>query len=293
MKEIIKRLLVMAAILIVTCEVGLRLRLAYLYRDPGWLLYHQFKFRTAEEIAKEDLPSYYRDRMFAPFKLVYKPEALSPGKDIITVESSALRSARRQLQKMLDQNAGYRWVEYSPTDDKQIVFSDNNIVLYEFLVYPDIYNTIKREARVMKRFLGATLDDFLYHNLAFYMHIDENVNFTVMDSDKTVKDYLGLLRQREEPLCKDIYEGGYENVVYVITPNIFDPGSPGGRIYLKYVKAAYAEMMGLLKKYRVRYIDMMNEKVAKEDFTDYFHLSPEGGRKISRKIIVNLDKMRF
>ncbi|MFH1593974.1 MAG: hypothetical protein ABID09_04700 [Candidatus Omnitrophota bacterium] len=283
-KEIIKRALVLSLILVFTCEIGLRVRLAYLYRNPEWLLYHQFKLRTEEEIS-EDLPQYYKDNMFKPYKLVYTQEAPKGTREIMTVESSALRSIRRQLEKIVKDRPDLEWIDRFPNENKEIVFSNNNIVLYELLVYPDIHNTLKREARVLKRFFGAKLDDFLYHNLAFYMHIDENINFTSMKSDKMLEGYLLLLKSREEPFCKSIYENKFKNVIYVITPNAFIQNSAGGRVYLKYVKAAYDAILEILERYDIPYIDLMNEEVEKSDFTDYFHLSPTGGERMSAKIL--------
>ncbi len=293
MKKIITRLLVLALILFFTCEIGLRIRLAYLYKNPDWLLYHQFKLRTAEEINTSDLPHYYIGNMFKPFNLVFRSASPKSPKEIITIESSALRSIRRQMQILLENNPDLKWIDYSPDKDKNIDFTNNNIVLYEFLVYPDIYNTLKRESRILKKIFGATMDDFLYHNFAFYMHIDENINFTSMNSDKVLEDYLKLLVSREEPFCKSINEFGYNNVFYVITPNGFDPNSPGGKIYLKYINSAYKEMLKLLDKYKVPCIDLMNEKVEKSDFNDFFHFSKVGGRKMSELIIEYLSKRGY
>lgn len=293
MKKIVIRILVMALILLATCEIGLRIRLAYLYREPGWLLYHQFRLRTEEEINKEEMPHYYKDNMFKPFSLIYRQESPQARKSIITVESSALRSARRQLQKMLEDNPRFMWKDYSPDEHKVIEFSNNDIVLYEFLVYPDIYNTMKREARVLRKIFGATLDDLLYHNLAFYMHIDENINFTTMNSSEMIKHYIGLMLSREEPFCKSIAESRFTNVFYVITPNAFDPATPGGSLYLKYINAAYDALRGLLERYNVPAIDLMNEKLPKKEFRDYFHLSPEGGSQVSSKILEYLDRRGF
>lgn len=283
----------MVLILLVTCEAGLRIRLAYLYRSPAWLLYHQFKLRTEDEINREVLPSYYKDNMFRPYKLVYREERPVTRKEIITVESSALRSIRRQLEKMLKDSPDFVWLDYSPNAQKEIEFSNNNVVLYEFLVYPDVYNSLKREARMLKKLVGPTIDDFLYHNFVFYMHIDENINFTTMNSDKMIEEYLALLISREEPFCRSIAEHKYKNVIYIIAPNRFDGDSSGGRVYLKYINAAYKTIIPLLEKYHVNYLDFMNEKMDKGDFKDYFHFSPAGGRKISYKILDYLTEERF
>lgn len=284
-RRILFRSLVMLIMLIVVCEAGLRIRLAYLYKNPSWLFYHQFKLRTVSQI-DADMPYYYKDNMFKPFRLVFRQEPSKKKKEIITIESSALRSIRRQLQKIVDGDGyNFTWLDYSPNKNKEIEFTNNNIVLYEFLVYPDIYNTLKRDSRVLEKILGKTIDDFLYHNLAFYMHIDENINFTTMNSDGMIKAYIGLLSSREEPFCKDVRDNGYRNIFYVITPNKFDPQSSGGRVYLRYVQAAHRVIIDMLNKYNVPYVDLMDKNMPDEDFKDYFHLSPAGGRKLSYEIL--------
>lgn len=289
-KKIVKRLVILFFIFFLTCEICLRIRLAYLYRNPGWIFYHQFKFRTADEINSEDLPHYYKDNMFKPFILAYHNETPAAKKDIITIESSALRSVRRQLEKVLENNPRFTWVEYSPQKDKAIEFSNNNVILYELFIYPDVYNTLKRESRILKKIFGIKLDDFLYHNFAFYMHIDENVNFTTMNSDKMVDDYIKLLRDREIPFCEEIAKNHYKNVVYILLPNRFDPSTSGGRIYLKYIDAARKAIKPILEKYKVPYLNLMDEKLVKEDFNDYFHFSKIGGRKMAEKIVKYLEE---
>ena len=289
----IQRFLMLLVILAFTCELGLRIRMAVLYHDPSWILYHQFKFRTEEEINTQDLPHYYKTNMFKPFTLIYKEEPPRARKGIITIESSALRSVRRQFEKIVADNPRFFWEGDTVTEAKEIIFSNNDVVLYELFVYPDVYNTLKREERILKKVLGATIDDFLYHNLAFYMHIDENINFTTLNSDKILKEYIGFLRSREEPLCKSIHDNGFKNIIYILLPNKFDSGSPGGRIYLKYINAAYEEIMPMLKKYNIPVIDLMKKKVTNEDFKDFFHFSKVGGRKMSYKILEYLERGSF
>ena len=237
-KKIVTRSLIMLFILIFTCEIGLRIRLAYLYRDPAFLLYHQFKLRSQDEIAKEK-PHYYRKNMFKPFTLIYREEEPRQRKNIITIASSALRSIRRQFQKMLENNPRLAWKPGGADDNKNIEFSNNDIVLYEFLIYPDINETLKKEAGILKKILGATIDDFLYHNLVLYMHIDENIYFTTLNSDESVQEYISLLKSREEPFCRSIQQNKYRNIIYVILPNRFSADSRGGEIYLQYIKAAH------------------------------------------------------
>lgn len=281
----------MLAALFITCEAGLRIRLAYLYKNPVWFFYHQFKLRAKSQI-DADMPHYYKDNMFKPFKLVFKQAPAKDKKEIITVESSALRSIRRQLEKIVEGDPDFAWLDYSPDNDKRIEFTNNSIVLYEFLVYPDIYNTLKRENRLLSRIFGPTLDDLLYHNFVFYMHLDENIIFSTMDDEGGVRKYIGLLLSREEPFCRDIANMGLKNVFYVITPNRFDSDSPGGRIYLKYVHAAYNALIPLLNKYGVPFIDLMRADAYADDFKDFFHFSPQGGRKFSYKILEYLRNAR-
>lgn len=282
----------MLVILFGTCEMGMRIRLAYLYRSLDWVFYHQFKFRTMDDIMK-DFPKYYKNAVFKPFSLVYRNEIPKQRKDIITIESSALRSIRKQLQKITINNPHFVWINYSPNENKEIEFSNNSIVLYELFVYPDIDITIKSESRILKKIFGPTLDDFLYHNFVFYLHLDEEINFTTMNADSAVKEYIDLLISREEPFCEDIRANNYTNIFYVLTPNRFNSDSSGGRIYLKYIDAAYKTIIALLNKYGVPYIDLMKEQVAREDLKDYFHLSPEGGIKMSYKILDYLAKRGF
>jgi|GEM_PF-5067837 len=288
-REIIKRLAVFCLVFLLVCEVGFRIRLAILYKKPEWLLYHQFRLRTEAEIAREDLPQYYKANMFKPYKLNYARALPTKEKTIKTVESSALRSARRRLEKIVEKIPGLRWEECNTGKDKIITFSNNDVVLYEFMIYPDIYNTLKRDARVLKHIFGATIDDFLYHNLAFYMHIDENINFT-MNSKKMIDHYINMLRSREEPLCREIANKGYKNIVYVMTPNRFDASTLGGSTYLKYIKAGRAAMLDMLEKYGVEYMDFMDEKMEYDDFSDYFHLTAKGADKISHRILEDLNK---
>ena len=52
-------------------------------------------------------------------------------------------------------------------------------------------------------------------------------------------------------------------------------------------------MLKLLDKYKVPCIDLMNEKVEKSDFNDFFHFSKVGGRKMSELIIEYLSKRGY
>lgn len=284
LRKRIYRVFIFLLILFLVSEIALRIRLAYLSKELKWLTYHQFEIRTLEEINKA-LPVYYREQMFKPFRVERKEGKSGSQRQIITIESSVLRSIRKQLVKLLDGNEQFGWKDYSVGLDKIINYTDNDIILYEFYVYPDIFNILKKENRVLKRIFGESIDDFLYHNFVFYLHLDEKINFLNIKKDEILSGYINSLIAREEPLFAQVNNERLENFICILTPHNFDAKSASGSIYTYYVKEAYGTMIELLKKYNVNYIDLMNEEFEDDDFKDDFHFSAKGGMEVSRKII--------
>lgn len=279
--------LVLCTIFLLTCEIALRIRLAYSAKELGWLIYHQFKLRTPQEIF-EALPQYYRKYMFKPYSLAFKYEKPLKKKRIITIESSVLRSIRKQLVKLLEHDEQFEWREYSPEVSKVITLSNNDVILYEFYVYPDIFNVLKKESRIFKKILGESLDDFLYNNFVLYLHLDEKINFLSINKDAILESYLKSLLAREEPLFRQISDENIKNFICIITPHRFNTATRAAKVYAYYLSSAYEAMVNLLKKYNITYIDFFHTELENDDFKDNFHFSAKGGMKLAKEIIVFL-----
>ena len=125
-KKIVTRSLIMLFILIFTCEIGLRIRLAYLYRDPAFLLYHQFKLRSQDEIAKEK-PHYYRKNMFKPFTLIYREEEPRQRKNIRELWDSVVDSLRFWYEDFVGTDIYHKGVEQRVTYEFPFKFENYQI----------------------------------------------------------------------------------------------------------------------------------------------------------------------